>query len=98
MSLKTITPSHRDLQQIAISIPGLYHQFDSNLADRMDLGGWLELDHLLIQLRESRSVRLRVLYNVPLWTDGTWTRGCIENLLPEATKRGIVDLVEGCEW
>ena len=51
---------------------------------------WLESDHLLAQPRESHSIRLKVLYYEH--PDGTDCR-CANSLLPEATKRGIVDLV-----
>jgi hypothetical protein len=53
---------------------------------------WFALDHLLVQVWESRSIRPRATF-----TDKEGMRGmrdCIGGLLPEITKRGIIDLVD----
>ena len=49
---------------------------------------WMETDHVLAQLHESHSIRPKVVF----WENEQWMRGCMECLLPEVTKRGIVDL------
>jgi hypothetical protein len=52
-------------------------------------GEWLDLDRLLVQLWESRRIRLMAAF-----TKGQDMRSSIECLLPEITKRGMIDLVE----
>lgn len=97
-ALQTITPKHQDLQQISI-----YVHFDSTLtktgADvrqtvgEQILGEWLDLDRLLAQLWESRSIRLKVISTAR--NEGQGMKNCIESLLPEITKRDWVSLGYG---
>ena len=56
-------------------------------------GQWLELDRMLIQLWESRSIRPRVIRTV-LAKEEQCMRDCYGCLLPEMSKGGILDLVE----
>jgi hypothetical protein len=58
---------------------------------------WLELDHLLVQLWESHSICLKVLYYAPSGKEGEMASSCVNSLLPEVTSRGIADFVER-EW
>ena len=53
---------------------------------------WEDLDHLLVQLWTSRSVRSKLKYTKPPGYDDVvaWVR----DLLPELMGRGVVDLVE----
>jgi hypothetical protein len=84
--LQTITPEHQDLRQITIHV--LYRLTTDANAVRT-IGEWTDLDLLLVKLWESRSIRPRV--------EGVAEqdmRSCVERLLPEITRRGIVDLVE----
>jgi hypothetical protein len=98
-ALQTITPKHRDLQQI--SIWTLYPSFVCNAGVYTDVKGavgeagygeWLDLDRFLVQLWESRSIRPKVACT-PRQTRQELV-DLIECLLPEITKRGIIDLVE----
>ena len=92
--LRTLTPHHTNLQQITIDASYIFYarlgQDFSGHGPKGLLG--LELDHLLVQLWESHSVRLKVLYDTSLTTDrekaGTW----VEQLLPELTAQEIVEL------
>lgn len=52
---------------------------------------WLELDWLLVQLWELHSIRLRLMHEVVAEDERD---DCYGFLLPEMTKRGILDLVE----
>jgi hypothetical protein len=52
-------------------------------------GEWLELDRFLVQLWESRRIHLMAVLR-----KGQDMRSSIECLLPEITKRGMIDLVE----
>ena len=70
--LRTLTPHHTNLQQITIDAPYIFYarlgQDFSGHGPKGLLGetvcdAWLELDHLLAQLWESHSVRLKVLYD-----------------------------------
>ena len=85
VALRTITPKHRDLRQITIHMPrGLTHT-------RLDAGGgqWSDIDRLLVQFWESRLIRPKVV--CPMVQD---VRDLVGWLLPEITKRGLIDLVE----
>jgi len=53
---------------------------------------WQALDRLLIQLWTSRSVRSQLLYGRD--EGGSYLRDHASCLLPELTRRGLVDLVE----
>jgi len=97
MALETITPEHQELRQISIYVP--YHLTLYNVgADiRQSLGEkisrrWSDLDRLLVQFWESRSIRPRVGC-VRVGEEGQNTEHLIGCLLPETTKRGIVDPV-----
>ena len=54
---------------------------------------WQELDHLLVQLWTSYSVRLKIMYRREEGEDKA--RGLAQRLLPELTRRGIIE-VAGC--
>ena len=95
-ALQTITPEHRDLLQLTIDIPlnltvaGFVANGEEAVGEQAH-GQWLDLDRLLVQFWESRSIRPKVVY-----TMGFGMRDFVESLLPEITKRGVanVDLVE----
>ena len=53
--------------------------------------GWLDLDHLLVQLWASHSLRLKVAYE--LLRGSRESRYHVTKLLPELMRRGVVDLV-----
>ena len=53
---------------------------------------WQDLDHLLVQFWTSHSIRPRVRYVAG--REGKDLRGDAPRLLPELTRRGLVDLVE----
>ena len=53
---------------------------------------WLELDHLLTQFWTSHSIRPQVVYEPGGGSQGM--RHLASGLLPELTRRGLVDLVE----
>jgi len=98
VALKTITPEHRDLQQVMIYVP--YHLMPVRVcADVRQFFGeaacqqWLDLDCLLVQFWESRSIRPRMIRTTSAG-EGRDMRGCIGLLTPEATRRGIIDVVE----
>jgi hypothetical protein len=98
MALHTITSKHRDLQQIVIMVP--YHisivGADSNAGKAIgeaNFGQWLDLDRLLVQLWESRSVRPKIIC-VAHVKEGRYVKDCVGRLLPEITGGGIIDLAE----
>jgi len=95
-ALQTITPQHRDLQQISICLPCRLTSFTVGTDVRQTVGEaitrqWLDLDRFLVQLWESRSIRPRVgcLRLAEERQNVEYSIGC---LLPEAMERGIVDL------
>jgi hypothetical protein len=94
VALKTVTPAHRDLRQISIHIP--YYltlpRVYTNLRQGIGKASseeWLDLDRLLVQLWESRSIRPKFV----CMTKGTLGVS-IGYYLPEITRRGIGDLGE----
>ena len=102
MALRTITTDHRDFRKVSLCAPCLSRRTAPaiNLADpaaiRREIGEvahtqWSEFDHVLAQLWESHSIRLEVLYYNH---QGGAVCRCANRLLPEATKRGMVDLVD----
>ena len=52
---------------------------------------WEELDHVLVQLWTSRSIRPKFKYKETSESDDTGTK--LRDLLPELTRRGIIDVV-----
>jgi hypothetical protein len=54
-----------------------------------DSGQWLDIDRLLVQLWESRSIRPKVMCTAKKDMGDR-----IGSLLPEVTERGIIDLAE----
>jgi hypothetical protein len=99
-ALQTISPKHRDLQQITI---WLSHYLTGTLGvgtnirraiGEVNFRQLLDLDRLLVQLWESYSIRPKAVVS-------TIEAVCVEYLLPEMTKRGIVDFAEfqyGSQW
>ena len=99
-ALETITYQHRDLCEISIHLPDMLNcalNEDGVTIERIEepnLGTqWLDLDRLLVQFWDSRSIRPKVVH--PLTENekkemGDWAG----HLFPELTKRGIIDLVE----
>ena len=103
VALRTITPNHRDLRQITIhahfaldlttvALPANVANF--NEAKLHIVGQWLELDRLLVQLCESHSIRLRVLYYAPPTEKKREMNEYMGHLLPEVMGRGIVDMID----
>jgi hypothetical protein len=92
-ALQTITLKHQDLRQITIEVSHFLSLFRIYADIRPAIGEtifgqWVELDRLLVKFWESRSILPRVVY-----TMGQDMGDCIGILLPEVTKRGIIDLV-----
>ena len=98
-TLDTITSRHRSLQRISIHLPHIYHQITredglTERAARMDFGiQWLDLDNILVRFWDSRSIRPKVVYPLTRNYKEEMRNGA-GHLLPEVTKRGIIDLVE----
>jgi len=90
MALQTITSNHRDLQQIQIYIPSRSTSIRNQETDRQ----WMDLDRHLVQLWESHAISTKVIYSAAMEKKATFE--WIMNLLPETTKRGIIDLAEWC--
>ena len=89
MGLKTLTPDHRDLQLISIRVSINHSLNDGQRAEEIR-SRWMDLDCFLVQLRKSNEFRLWVIYSTE--REKEWARECLERLLPETTKRGIVEL------
>ena len=98
MTLKTVTSKHRNLQRISIHVP-----YDFTLVDACAHVGqtvrevisrpWLDLDRLLVQFWELRSIRPKVILAPKRWMGKQEVEYCVGCLLPEITKRGIINLI-----
>ena len=53
---------------------------------------WYDLDRLLVRFWASHSIRPKVAYEAGVRRKDM--RDCMSSLLPELTKRGLIDLVE----
>ena len=87
MALQTI--ESKKLQHITIH---LYNTTLEDPVEEMDHREWQDLDHLLVQLWTSHSIRPQAAYEVV--GGGKDLRDHAPSLLPELTRRGLVDLVE----
>jgi len=92
MALKTITPKHRDIR-VSLHIPIYPGHVAYSPEDEVGRQ-WVDLDHALIRLWESHGVRTRVVYSSG--DEKEEAREYIGELLPEVTRRGIVELVDDC--
>jgi len=97
MALQTITPKHREFQQISIYVPYYLTCFDvgdsvRRIVGETDYRQWLDLDCLLVHLWESHSIRPRVVC-ATLGDREQSTKYCVGRLLPKITRRGIIHLV-----
>ena len=97
MALQTITSEHRDIQQISIHVSHITPLDRINANTRQTTGEsaygqWLDLDRLLVRFWELRSIRPRVIYVVVSEDEEKEAIDCMSFLLPEITKRGIIDL------
>ena len=98
LALQTITPKHRDLRQISIHVPyrRTFASVPANVRQIIGepvFGQWLALDRVLVQVWESHSICPKIMYIAP-GKEKKVMDACMGYLLPEITKRGIVDLVE----
>lgn len=89
MGLKTLTPDHRDLRQISFYIPVDDPASDGERAEEIHRQ-WVDLDRLLVRLWELNRFHTRVIHSARGKEGGVRER--LERLLPEMTKRGIVEL------
>ena len=103
--LRSLARNHMNLQKIAIYVdyilngPDRADYYDDPVNIRLAIGeanyqGWLELDHLLAQLRESHLIKLEVMYTSPYHAGRERARNCMESLLPETSARGLIDLID----
>ena len=96
MTLQTVKSKHGALRKIGICIYELI--FDDPGADIRQIlgevvyGEWLDLDRLLVQFWELRSIRPKVTYDVMSADKEKEVINCVSCLLPEMTKRGMIDL------
>ena len=100
MALETITFHHLDLERLSIHIPQTmsYITHEDGVAleqnEAVDPGvQWPDLDRLLLKFWDSRLIRPTIVS--PRMGNGRGTKDWAGNLLPELTKRGIIDLVDG---
>ena len=88
MTIKTI--KSKNLQQITI-FSYTRTSLSGQIRDAV-LQGWQGLDHLLVQLWTSHSVRLKIMYRRDEGEDEA--RGLAQTLLPEFTRRGVIDMAK----
>jgi len=97
IALETLTSEHRDLQRVSIHIPIKAPSIDDPVNMRQVIRGavdkqWMDLDRVLIQLWETNAIPTQVIYTTE---EGKKEgREYIGALLPEMTKRGILEVVD----
>ena len=95
LMFKTLTSEHKDLRWISIYM-GFRGQVDIHQLQQRDQAEisrrWRDLDHTLVQLWESNKTATRIIY-ITAGDGKTRAREYAEQLLPEITRRGIVELV-----
>ena len=91
-TLKTLTPNHKDLRRISIHMTIPEHANLQRIFNIDICNLWTDLDRTLIQLWESNAILTRVTYAAG--GEKTEARRFVEQLLPEMTRRGIVELVD----
>ena len=83
------TVKSKNLEEITIR---LHSTTLGNSTVEMNHLEWQDLDRLLVQFWTSHSIRPRLVYGP---NSGGWNaRDHAQSLLPELTRRGLVDLVE----
>ena len=100
MALRTVTPDHRHLQQISLCgrrhLPphrALHEEPAHGRIGESDYRQWLELDHLLVQLWELHSIRLKVRYYASPGKEAEVTRSRPSSSLPGMRSMGVVDFI-----
>ena len=83
------TAESKDLERITVRPDPDAFEFRITGLDRR---GWHDLDRLLVQFWDSHSIRPRVTYEAE--TRRRDIRHYAPSLLPELTRRGLVDLVK----
>jgi len=92
-AFKSTVPELPELRRISIHIPYNLAAFDVKRTRFGHYGHWLDLDRLLAQFWESRSARPKVICTA-LMGEERDMRDFIGCLLPELTRRGMLDLAE----
>jgi len=95
-ALQTVTSKHRDIRRISIILPriftpthpahGVVLVIGQNMCDQ-----WSELDHLFVKFWELHRIRPMMVYAT---SADDKHKFCIECLLPEVTKREIMDVID----
>ena len=86
MALQTV--GSKNLRQITIHLCTISSDYPIEEETRRD---WQDLDLLLVRLWTSHSIRPRFMYGPD--RTGKGARDYAPSLLPELTRRGVVDLV-----
>jgi len=81
-----------DLQRISLELPRHRQVAIEHATWETVHQEWADLDHLLVQFWASHSLRPKVMYESGKW--GKEMRDYATMLLPELTRRGIIDLVQ----
>jgi len=96
--LQTIPSKHLDIRSISIRVPRDLTPVNAASDVGLAVGDgisdeWFNLDRLFVKLWESHKIRPRMVYAM-LEEKDKQVKHRIECLLPEITKRGIIDPVE----
>ena len=100
LTLKTITPEHRNLRCISLDIPFTNYDItdpeDRKIVDWYEKVNpytrWSEIDRILVQFSELHPIRLEL--SCPRSETKRRVKDLAEYLFPEMTRRKIVDFVE----
>ena len=92
-AFRTTVPELPELWHISIRVPYDLATFNFKRTHLVVYGEWLELDRLLVQFLESRSICSKVVCTALMGGEQDM-RDFVEYMLPELTRRGMSDLVE----
>jgi hypothetical protein len=95
-ALETITWNDHGLQQISIyvdyrEISRIAPNVEGTIGERTHRW-WFDLDRLIVQFWESHSIRSELVCTAQR-NEGPDMRACFERLLPEVTKKGLLEAV-----
>jgi len=88
-ALRTITTDHQNLQEVSLLASCILCEPERAIGEAAHKQ-WSEFDHILARLLELHSIRLQIHF---FGHPGRTNRCCANSLLPEASKKGMVDLV-----
>ena len=97
LSVEWITATLQTIKSKTLQHITLYPATTAHMVEDAVYEEWQELDCLLVQLWTLHPIRLQLMYRMGEGEGERDLRDHILSLLPELSRRGLVDLVEGTD-